>query len=97
MAEHTAHAAHSHGIEEHRRFYGNFVRGACALSLHCAYILVALCSFEFGHTWAIFLGWAAIILGAVFIAIDLSSGSRRFLLSIGGLIVFGLITAINIS
>lgn len=96
MAEHHVPSA-APGMEAHLETYRGFIHGAVGIAIHCFYILVALCSFAFGHTWPVFLGFAGIILGLIFILIDWRSGSKHFLLAIGGLIVFALITAINVS
>ena len=46
---------------------------------------------------AIVLGWAVLIFGLIAILIDLRSGSKSWRLSLGTLVVFGLLTAINVS
>lgn len=97
MAEHGAAPAHTGDMEAHRQTYQGFVRGSVAIAIHCFYILVALCCFAFAAKWPVFLGFAGILIGALLIAIDLRSGSKSFLLSVGGLVVFALITAINVS
>lgn len=97
MAEHGAAPAHTGDMEAHRQTYQGFIHGAVAIAIHCFYILVALCSFAFAAKWAVFLGFAGILIGGLLIAIDLRSGSKSFLLSLGGLVVFALITAINVS
>lgn len=97
MAEHGAAPAHMSDLEAHRQTYQGFVRGAIAIAIHCFYVLVALCSFAFATTWPVFLGFAGILVGILLPVIDLKSGSKSFLLSLGGLVVFGLITAINVS
>ena len=97
MAEHGAASAHMSDMEAHRRTYQGFVRGGVAIAIHCFYILVALCSFAFASTWPVFLGFMGILFGILLPIIDLKSGSKHFLLSAGGLVVFALITAINVS
>jgi hypothetical protein len=94
MAEHTV--DHHLDIAAHRSTYANFVRGSVALGLICAFVLVALCSFAFGHTLHVFTGFAGLIIGIIAVLIDARSGSQRWLLSVGVLVLFGLITAISV-
>ncbi|MGE0211317.1 MAG: hypothetical protein AB7S41_06455 [Parvibaculaceae bacterium] len=97
MAEHGATPAHMGDMQAHRHTYQGFIRGAVAIAIHCFYILVALCSFAFATRWPVFLGFAGILIGGLLIAIDLRSGAKSFLLSLGGLVLFALITAVNVS
>jgi type IV secretory pathway VirB2 component (pilin) len=96
MANHGAAGGHSAGMEEHVSTYEGFLKGAVALTLACLFILVALVSFGFGHSLNVFIGFAGLILGLLAIAIDARAGGR-WLLSIGLLVVFGLITAVNVA
>lgn len=96
MAEHPSSGTHAQGMEEHRSTYESFVKGAIALSLICGFILVALVSFRFAHTLNVFTGFTGLILGVTAVAIDARTGSRYFL-SLGLLVLFGLITAVNVS
>jgi hypothetical protein len=95
MAEQSA--DHHLDIAAHRSAYANFVRGSVALVLICAFVLVALCAFAFGHTLNVFIGFAGLIIGVIAVLIDARSGSQRWLLSLGVLVIFGLITAISVS
>jgi len=88
---------HHLDIAAHRGTYGNFVRGSVALVLICAFVLVALCAFAFGHTLNVLTGFVGLIIGIIAVLIDARSGSQRWLLSIGVLVVFGLITAVSVS
>ena len=88
---------HHLDIAAHRSAYDSFVRGAVALALICAFVLVALCAFAFGHTLNVFTGFAGLIIGTIAVLIDARSGSQRWLLSLGILVLFGLITAISVS
>jgi len=88
---------HHLDIAAHRSAYGNFVRGAVALVLICAFVLVALCVFAFGHTLNVFTGFVGLIIGIIAVLIDARSGSQRWLLSLGVLVLFGLITAVSVS
>ena len=96
MAEHPSSDTHAHGMEEHRSTYQGFVKGAIVLSLVSAFVLVALVCFRFANTLNVFTGFAGLILGCIAVAVDARIGSRWFL-SLGVLVVFGLITAINVS
>jgi hypothetical protein len=88
---------HHLDIAAHRSTYGNFVRGALALTLICAFVLVALCSFAFGHALNVFTGFVGLIIGVIAVLIDARSGSPRWFLSLGVLVLFGLITAASVS
>jgi hypothetical protein len=94
MAEHTV--DHHLDIAAHRSTYGNFVRGSVALGLICAFVLVSLCAFAFGSTFNVFIGFAGLIIGIIAVLIDTRSGTQRWLLSLGVLVLFGLITAVNV-
>lgn len=94
MAEHSTNASF---MADHRATYQGFVRGAIVIVLACFYVLVALCNFAFGHTATLFVGFAGIVVGLIAIAIDARSGSRTWALSLGLLIAYGIITAINVS
>jgi len=97
MAEHTSHSGHSGDLEAHRATYEGFLTGAIALGFMCFYVLIALCSFSFGSTWSVFIGFAGLVIGAIAVAVDARMGSKRWFLALGVLLVFGLITAINVS
>jgi hypothetical protein len=83
--------------EEHLESYRAFVRGSVVVILASAFTLVSLCAFAFSKSWAIPLGWAVLIFGLIAILIDLRSGSRTWRLSLATLVIFGLLTAINVS
>ena len=83
-------------MEAHRRTYDGFIKGSVALSIHCGYVLVALCSFAFANTLNVFTGFAGLIIGTIAILIDVRTGGKWYL-SIGLLVLFGLITAVNVS
>ncbi|MGQ0486194.1 MAG: hypothetical protein ACT4SY_12685 [Hyphomicrobiales bacterium] len=96
MAEHPPSETHAHGIEDHRSTYQGFVKGAIVLSLISAFVLVALVCFRFGQTLSVFTGFAGLVLGCAAVAIDARIGSRWFL-SLGLLVLFGLVTAVSVS
>jgi hypothetical protein len=97
MADHGP-AAHAGGdLPNHQATYAGFLKGAAALALICFYILVALVNFRFvSHPLNVFSGFAGLILGVIATLIDARAGNRWFL-SGGLLVLFGLLTAINIS
>jgi hypothetical protein len=95
MAEHSS-GNHAQDMEEHRKTYEGFVTGSVALAIHCGFVLVALCSFAFAHTLNVFTGFAGLIIGTIAILIDVRTGGKWYL-SVGALVLFGLITAVNVS
>ena len=96
MAEHASSGGHSNDMEAHRHAYEGFIKGSLALAIICGYILVALVAFRFAHTLNVFTGFAGLIVGLITVAIDARTGSRWFL-SGGLLVLFALITAVNVS
>ncbi len=54
------------------------------------------CSFRFAHTLNVFTGFAGLIVGIIAVLIDARTGGKWYL-SVGLLVVFGLITAVNVS
>jgi peptidoglycan/LPS O-acetylase OafA/YrhL len=86
-----------HDLEEHMRSYRAFLKGVVVVIIASAFTLVALSVFAFGQTMPILLGWAGLIFGALAMIIDLRSETNSWRLSIITLIVFGLLTAINVS
>lgn len=88
--------AHSHEMEDHMHTYRAFQKGVVMVILMCMFTVVALCSFAFGKTLPILLGWATLIFGILVVLIDARSGAKSWLLSIGTLLVFGLITAASV-
>ncbi|HYN00052.1 MAG TPA: hypothetical protein VET25_09925 [Aestuariivirgaceae bacterium] len=86
-----------HDIEDHVQSYRSFVRAVLVVILAGAFTLVALCAFAFGKSLSILLGWAVLVFGLAAIPIDLRSGSKTWLLSLGTLAFFALLTAINVS
>ena len=88
--------ARQHDVEEHLRSYRAFRKGVVVAIIASAFTLVALSAFAFGQTMSILLGWGGLIFGALAIIIDLRS-ENSWRLSIVTLIVFGLLTAINVS
>ena len=89
--------ARQHDLEEHQRSYRAFLKGVVVTIIAAAYTLVALTAFAFGQRLSILLGWAGLIFGLLAILIDLRSDSKSWRLSLITLLVFGLLTAINVS
>ena len=95
MAGHPAQNADT-DTASHTGTYAAFVKFSVAAIIHVFYVLVALVSFAFGHSTPVFLGFAGLILGTLAVLIDMRGGSR-FYLSAGLLVIFALITAINVA
>jgi predicted membrane channel-forming protein YqfA (hemolysin III family) len=89
--------APTNDLTQHQESYRAFLKGVIVVILAGAYTLVALCAFAFGQSFSLLLGWAVLIFGLIAILIDLRSGSKTWRLSLGTLLVLGLLTAINIS
>jgi len=83
-------------MDEHTNTYEAFIKGSVALAIICGFVLVALCSFAFAHTLNVFTGFAGLIAGVIAVLIDARTGGKWYL-SVGALVVFGLITAVNVS
>ncbi len=83
-------------MEAHRGAYQGFIKGAIALSLISAFVLVALVAFRFGQTLNVMTGFLGLVAGIAAVVIDFRVGSRWFL-SAGLLVLFALITAIIVS
>lgn len=97
MAEHSAPSGQAGGIEDHRATYQAFLRGSIAVILLVGFTCVALVSFRFGHSLNVFLGFLGLILGVIGVVIDARMGSKRWGLSLVLLVLFGLVTAMNVA
>jgi multidrug efflux pump subunit AcrB len=95
MAEHSS-GNHSDDMEEHRNTYNAFIKGSVGLSIVCGYLLVALVSFRFAQSFNVFMGFGGLILGIVAVLLDVRRGSNWYL-SVGLLVLFGLVIAASIS
>lgn len=95
MADHGSSGATSHGIAAHQATYSGFIKGSVALSLICAYTLVALAAFAFVSNFNLVLGFGGLIIGILAVLIDLRA-SGKWYLSGAWLVIFGLITAVAI-
>ena len=96
MADHGSSSTPSHDFASHRSTYEAFLKGAVALSVMCLYVLVALVAFRFVTSGNVLLGFAGLIIGALALLIDLRAG-KNWYLSLGWLVIFGLITAVLVS
>lgn len=96
MAEHAVAGGHAAGMDDHKATYQGFVKGSVALVLLCAFLLVALVSFGFGQSLSVLIGFLGLVLGFIAVAIDARAGTRWYL-SLGLLVVFALITAVNVA
>jgi hypothetical protein len=96
MAGHGAQDSHG-DLAAHRTTYEGFVKGAIVLCLVTAFVMVALVSFKFAGFLNVFIGFAGLILGILAVLVEARTGSTRWLFPLAVLVIFGLITAINIS
>ena len=96
MAEHTVQDHHL-DLDAHQKAYSGFLRGTVAVILLCGFVVVALCSFAFAARFNVFIGFAGLIIGAISVLIDARAGSKYWFLSLAVLLIFGLITAVNVS
>jgi hypothetical protein len=81
----------------HLATYDGFIKGAVMASLHVAFVLVALVMFGFGKGAAVFLGFLGILAGMGAITLDFMSARGGWTISIVTLVLFVLVTAVNIS
>ena len=96
MADHAS-DHQGQDISAHRETYEGFLKGSVLLALLCLNICIALVMFRFGHTWPVFLGFLGLFLGLLTLLIDLRTGATRWTLSTVFAVIFGLITAVNVS
>jgi hypothetical protein len=87
----------SHAMDGHIATWEGFVKGAIALCLMCAFIVVALCEFGFGTSFTFLIGFGGMIAGLVAIIIDARANPSKWYLSIGLLIAYGLLVAATIT
>jgi hypothetical protein len=96
MAEHGSSGTHAHGFEEHQRTYDGFIKGSIALTILCLIVVVALVAFAFIPAGNVLVGFAGIIIGILALIVDLKAGGS-WKLSVGWLVIYGLITAVMVS
>jgi Bacterial aa3 type cytochrome c oxidase subunit IV len=92
MADHS-----SNDMTEHTKTYEGFLVGSIVLALVTAFVMVALVSFRFAHTLNVFTGFAGLIIGILATLINARMGGKSWWLSVAVLVLFGIITAINVS
>ena len=95
MADHGSSVTHSHGFEEHQRTYDGFIKGSIALTILSLVVVVALVAFAFINTGNVLIGFAGIIISILTLIVDLKAGAG-WKLSVGWLVIFGLITAVMV-
>ena len=82
-------------MEAHRQTYAGFVTASIAGTIACLYILVALAAVAFSP-WGTLICWATLVAGGILLVLDAKGGSGKWTLSGGGLVVFSLITLLNV-
>ena len=94
MAEHGSTGTHSHGFEEHAKTYDGFIKTSIAGTILCLYVLVALVAFAFvASATNLLVGFGGLIIGILALIIDLRLGSG-WKLSVGWLVLYGLLTTV---
>ena len=96
MAEHGTQTSSAMDYDEAHRTYAGFIKGAVALTIFCLYVLVALCAFAFIDKGNVLIGFAGLIIGAIALIVDLRA-SNNWYISVGWLVIFGLLTAVMVS
>jgi hypothetical protein len=81
----------------HTVTYEGFLKGSIVVALCCIFILLALVNVGFGHSLPIFKAFAGLIAGFLAVLIDARAGSGRWILALGVLLIYALLTAMNIS
>ena len=97
MAEHGSTGTHTHGFDEHAKTYEGFIKGSIAGTILCLYVLVALVAFAFiASSTNLLVGFGGLLVGILALIIDVrSSGSWK--LSVGWLVIYGLLTAVMLA
>ena len=94
MAEHGSTGTHSHGFEEHAKTYDAFIKASIAGTILCLYVLVALVAFAFvASATNLLVGFGGLIIGILALIIDIRIGGN-WKLSLGWLVIYGLLTAV---
>jgi len=84
-------------LAAHLATYEAFVKGIVMACLAAAFVMVALVMFGFGKGAGVFLGFLGMVAGMVAIGIDVMSARGGWMFSIATLVLFALVTALNIS
>ncbi len=96
MADHGTHTSSAMDYEAANSTYASFIKGAVALTIFCLYVLVALSAFAFIEKGNVLIGFAGLIVGAIALIIDMRA-SDKWYVSVGCLVIFGLLTAVMVS
>ncbi|PZF78601.1 hypothetical protein DK847_01995 [Aestuariivirga litoralis] len=96
MAEHGTHTSSAMDYEAANATYAGFIKGAVALTIMCLYVLVALSAFAFIEKGNVLIGFAGLIIGAIALIVDMRA-SNNWYVSLGWLVIFGLLTAVMVS
>ena len=96
MAEHGTHTSNAMDYEAAHATYHGFLKGAVVLTIFCLYVLVALCAFAFIDRGNVLIGFAGLIIGTIALIVDLRAGNSWYI-SVGWLVIFGLLTAFMVS
>jgi uncharacterized membrane protein SpoIIM required for sporulation len=83
-------------LSGHVRTYEGFLKGSIILAIVSLLVLIALVNVGFGHSAPIFMAFAGIIIGVLALLIDLRAGGT-WKLPIAVLVIYGILTAMNIS
>ena len=96
MADHGTHTHSAMDYEAAHSTYAGFIKGSVALTIFCLYVLVALSAFAFIEKGNVLIGFAGLIIGAIALIIDVRAGDKWYV-SVGCLVIFGLLTAVMVS
>ena len=96
MADHGHSGTHSHDFEAHKATYEGFLKGSVVLTILSLYVLVALVAFAFVPSLNLLIGFGGLIIGIIALLIDVRAGNNWYL-SVGWLVIFGLITAVSLA
>ena len=96
MAEHGTHTSSAMDYEAAHATYSGFIKGSVAVTIFCLYVVVALSAFAFIERGNVLIGFAGLIIGAIALIVDLRA-SNNWYISVGWLVIFGLLTAVMVS
>ena len=96
MADHGTHTSSAMDYEQAHSTYAGFLKGSIVITILCLYVLVALCAFAFIDKGNVLIGFAGLIIGAIALIVDLRAGNNWYI-SVGWLVIFGLLTAVMVS
>jgi hypothetical protein len=97
MAEHGSTGEHSHSFEAHAKTYDGFIKASIAGTIMCLYVLVALVAFAFiASSTNLLVGFGGLIIGILALIIDFRVGGS-WKLSVGWLVIYGLLTTVTLA